>query len=823
MTTSKQQRGRVAAAQGALRGLGRYAAVAGTVVAASSLIAIASADDTVAPAALAASDAAPPAAGDAAAQVASRGHVESAQVQEVTVTARRREEKVQDVPIPITTLSGDALDKDGTFRLEDLSQKLPSSNFQFSNPRQTSLAVRGLGNNPANDALESSVGVYLDNVYLGRPGMANADLIDIDQVALLRGPQGTLFGKNTTAGVLNVSTRAPSFTPEAIGELSGGTLDFFQARGAVSGPIVGNALAVRISAVESDQGGSITDIDTGGKYNGFHRKGMRGQLLYQSSGDFSLRVIGDFNHEASSCCVASLYSFGPVVTLPNGGKGYAFPYFATQAGAITPSIDPEFRTTQINDKQYMQVNQGGASAEANWTLPSGYRLTSISAYRSWGFLPTNDADGLSVSAIPNAGQGVDDKQFSQELRLASPSGRSVEYVLGTYYFFQNQDNNQFTRYGPAAGAYLGAAALNNLYSQIRSNPTTDSSAAFAQATWHASDALSLTGGIRETYEAKSLRIIRDTPTRGGAPVTGPLPFYDSGAQALNNYDLSGLLSLDYKFSRDVLGYLSFAHGAKAGGINASVPGAGLGASSLYIAPEKANDAELGFKTTLWHRRLTFNANAYWTLVKNYQATQLVQTSPGVYVQNLSNIGYVRSQGLETEVQAVPVRWLTLSLTASYNDAIYRSYANAPCSAEAAAAGQNGCSLTAAYGVAGFQNLSGSQVVGAPRWIVNPGLTLKHRLFDDVRGYFIGDYAWRSSFFGAPDNSQYSRIAAYGIARFHAGLTKELGPTTLDVSLFADNAFDKHYVLGGLGLGSYLAYSEYAGPPRIVGITARLDY
>jgi iron complex outermembrane receptor protein len=131
-------------------------------------------------------------------------------IESVTVTARRREESAQRVPIPIATLAGAALEHAGEFRLEDLNRRLPSTNVQFGNPRQSSIAVRGLGNNPANDALEASVGVYLDNVYLGRPGMANLDLIDIDQVSLLRGPQGTLFGKNTTAGVLNITTRQPT-------------------------------------------------------------------------------------------------------------------------------------------------------------------------------------------------------------------------------------------------------------------------------------------------------------------------------------------------------------------------------------------------------------------------------------------------------------------------------------------------------------------------------------------------------------------------------------------------------------------------------------
>src|ERR1700677_2463967 len=141
-------------------------------------------------------------------------------LEEVIVSARRRAENAQEVPIPLTALTGGALDEQGLYRIEDLNERLPSLNAQFGNPRQSSFAVRGLGNNPANDGLESSVGVYLDDVYLGRPGMANQDLVDLDQVSLLRGPQGTLFGKNTTAGVLNLTTSAPSFPPAGIAEAS---------------------------------------------------------------------------------------------------------------------------------------------------------------------------------------------------------------------------------------------------------------------------------------------------------------------------------------------------------------------------------------------------------------------------------------------------------------------------------------------------------------------------------------------------------------------------------------------------------------------------
>ena len=250
----------------------------------------------------------------------------ASEVETITVTARRREEDSQDVPIPIATLSGDALDKAGQFRFEDLNQHFPSTNIQFANPRQTSIAVRGLGNNPANDALESSVGVYLDDVYLGRPGMANQDLIDIAQISLLRGPQGTLFGKNTTGGVLNIVSREPTFTPEARLESSVGQYgenDYYQLRGAVSGPLVEDQLAGRLSFAKTFRDGFVDDITNGKTLNGTERKGTRGDLLYTPTEALKIRLIGDYSTEDSDCCASVLDSPAErrrAVLLQGGGR-----------------------------------------------------------------------------------------------------------------------------------------------------------------------------------------------------------------------------------------------------------------------------------------------------------------------------------------------------------------------------------------------------------------------------------------------------------------------------------------------------------------------
>jgi len=752
-----------------------------------------------------AQDAAAASSGEAPIVVADADGGAARRLETVTVMARRREENAQDVPIPIAALDGDALSSSGQFRLEDLNRRLPSTNVQFSNPRQSSIAVRGLGNNPANDALEASVGVYLDNVYLGRPGMANLDLIDIDQVALLRGPQGTLFGKNTTAGVLSITTRQPSFTPEAQVEASIANRDYYQTRAAISGPLLGDTLAGRLSFAKTSKGGFVDDITDGRKLNDSDRIGVRGQLLYQPFDSLSVRVIGDYNEEHSNCCASVLYGLGP-----NDGALVRQRYAAIGA---TLAYDPDFLTTTIDARQRMEVRQGGGSVEANWESTGGYKLTSVTAYRSWWFTPTNDADSTNLPAIINAGQHVNDEQWSQELRLASPSGGPIDYVAGLYYFYQYQSNSMFTQYGPAAGAYLGRAFFNNAFTNTNQYLHTDSGSVFGQATWHVTDRWSLTGGVREIFEDKSTRVQREAPIGGVQPAidaaVGP---FDSGVLKRSDKSTAALLSAAFQPNPDWLWYASVAKGAKSGGINPAVPNPGLTVDSLYIDPERALDYEFGFKSSLFERRLQVNANLFWTDVDDYQATQL-QLSPqtNTYQQVLSNIGKVRTRGIETEISAAPVTGLTLAVAASFNDAKYREYRDAPCSAEAIAAGRTLC------------DLSGDRVVGAPQWIVNPSVSYTRHLgaFETTAQ---ADYAWRSSFSGAPDNSQYADVDGYGVLNAQLGIAGGLSQAAWHLSLWSRNLLNKHYVIGGVtGASQFLTYTLYPGEPRSYGATVRVDF
>ncbi|WP_323163971.1 TonB-dependent receptor [Pseudomonas atacamensis] len=732
------------------------------------------------------------------------------QLETVTVTTRRREESSQDVPTPMSVVSGQNLETQRVYRIQDLQQLVPSVNVAYMHARQSSVSIRGLGNNPASDGLEGSVGLYIDNVYLGRPGMAVFDLMDIEQLEVLRGPQGTLFGKNTTAGVINISTRAPSFTPERSIETSVGEDGYFQTKGTISGPL-NDQLAGRFSAYRTRSDGDIKNEYDGHDLNGGSREGFRAQLLFKPNEDFNLRWIGDYNEEDSSAGTRVLYNTGPTI---NGVNLYESR--ASAAGATL--VNGRHRKVNLDNDQHVTVHQGGTSVEANWTLPSDFTLTSVSSYRFWNFTPRND-DGLNVPASYNAGVSVEDKQYSQEFRLASPKGEFFDYVVGAYYFGSDLDNKSFSYYGPQADIWNGtpAGSLANVTSVGNGHIQTDSFALFAQGTWHLSERLDFTAGVRGTYEEKNASVSRNAPV-GGVAVAGAAAnarrgragVYDSGD--LNQYSSSpsGLLNLSYRITDDVLGYATLSHGEKSGGVNLAVGSAPTaGADSLLIGTERANNAELGFKSTLWDRRLQLNANVFWTQVNAYQTNAYDAANR---VQYLTNAGSVRSRGIEFESTVVPLRGLTLNFNGSYNDVSYLSYKDAPCPPE----------VSQAPGAPASCDLSGHQVVGASKWIGNANGEYKWNLANGFEPYVTGSYAFRSKAVGTVEDSDYGQIPSYAVVNLSTGLRGDFNQGQWDVSLWLKNAFDKTYYTT-LWTGGNGGYEGLLGTPRTLGVTGRYDF
>lgn len=719
----------------------------------------------------------------------------------VTVSTRRRNETSQSVPTTMSVLDDKSLENNRIYRVQDLQQLLPSTTVNFVHARQLSFAVRGLGNNTASDGLEGSVGLYLDNVYLARPGMAAFDALDVQQLELLRGSQGTLFGKNTTAGVLNITTRQPTFRSENTGSLSVGQDHFVQGKASISGAF-SDTLAGRLSVYKTHEGGYITNLYNGRTVQGGDRQGARAQLLYEPDARLNVRVIADYNEEDSNNGTMVFYSAGP------SGR------WLTQAAAVGahPVTSPGAHQVNLDSGSHVSVHQGGLSAEANYKLGNDYKFTAISAFRFWNFTPRND-DGLDVPVMLNVGALARHRQFTQEFRLATPQGREVESVFGAYYFYQNLDNTNFSYNGPLADRFNAtpAGAWSSVNSLADGHLRVNSYALFGQSIWHINPKWDLTAGLRATYEDKRAYEIRYAPT-GGATVTGAalaarnarFGAFNSGEISLNNLSPSGLLTLAYKIDADVLGFASLSHGEKSGGINLTVPGA-AGIASLKVDNEKANNVELGIKSNLWERRAQINASLFANVVHGYQNNAY---DPTTLSQYLTNAGNVRSRGAELETTFLVARGFTLGFNGAFNDVKYLRYTNAPCPPEISA---TSCNLSGRHAL-----------VNAPRWTSSINAQYARAVADGVEAYFNANTSYRTEVFGTLDASQYSKIPAYALTNLSAGARFKAGGAKWDVSLWAKNAFDKLYYTS-MWNTSFGAYNAIIGTPRTVGLTARADF
>lgn len=750
----------------------------------------------------------------------------------VTVTARRREEGAQRVPMSLSVLGGADLADGGVDTALDLPGRLPGLNLSYLHDRSVSLAIRGIGNNPPNEGLESSVGVYLDNVFLGRPGMAMQGLLDLDRVELLRGPQGTLYGKNTTAGVLALTTRLPTFTPEGEVALSAGNRGYHQVQAMFSGPL-GETLAGRIALYQTHDNGWISNLATGEKLDSVGRQGMRGQLLFAPHGDFSLRLIADYHEENDSQGTPLLYSLGPAA------KAYRnLQTAAALAGAAPLPTDPSRYEVSLDSAQRVRARQGGFSAEANWGLAGNFQLTAITAWRNWFFDPHNDLDGTSAPMITDMGYQVSDRQFSQEIRLASPRGEAMDYVLGAFLFDQSVDNTLRLTAGSQADRLLLPAVLpaglnvfNGATSLSQGHAETRSLALFGQGTWHLTDRLDAQVGLRLTQEHKTAWVNRLAPTGTStlpafldALRQGEIGPWSSGPLSLDRLSPATQLGLAYRLTPSALLYGSLAQGDKSGGFNINGVGSGpsLGANSLAVGAERARTLDLGLKSSLWQDQLQVNINAFLARVTGYQTVASVYPAGSLLpYQVLANVGAVRSRGVEWDLVLRPragvAQGLQLRFNGAYTDARYQSFPNAPCPGELNP------------GAPPYCDLSGQPVQGAPRWMVNLGGRYQWSAGDRRYQYATLQYRWRSEAYGSLDNSRYNLLPAYGLVdaalgwQFPGGMGAGQGGSTLwDFSLWVRNLADTRYYLSG-GQGAGGSYVAAAGTPRTLGMTLRYSF
>lgn len=750
-------------------------------------------------------------------------------LEDIIVTARRRAEGAQDVPIALSALSAERIATSGAYTLGQMQQLVPSLQVFSFNPRNTNILVRGLGSNVAltNDGLENGVGFYIDGVYYGRVGQSQFDLVDLQQLEVLRGPQGTLFGKNTTAGAINITTRAPSFTPEGSAELSIGNYGYSQVRASVSAPIITDRLAFRLSVSDTSREGFLTNRFDNSRAQNSDSFSVRGQLLAKPTDSLSIRVIGDYanqkQHFVLNMLAGAFTRYADGTPIPN-----SFVDRVNRAGYAPPPIDP-FRRVGDSDAHFQSNMKGyGVSGQVDWELP-GATITSISAYRWWDWNPANDGDSTALPVLTRAQQANRQRQFSQEVRIASSGDRRIDYLLGGYYFWQVVKGYGATGYGAAAAnwflptvpAAIGNAALSGFETNSYSEPETKSLAAFGQLSWHATDTLTFTAGLRYTHEKKS-GVFRQflvsgadlslLPPAAAAAAQGirnqfaPITAFDT---ELTDNSVSALVNLAWKPVDGLLLYGTYQRGQKSGGLNLTVLPAGV---NPEVKPEKVDAFEIGLKSGLFGNRATFNLAGYWTDVKDYQTAITDQAAESVvYRQYIANIPKVRSRGFEADLTVSATDFLSANASVAYNDATYRDYSNAPQAPELLNRG----SVT---------DLSGQQLAGAPKWTWQLGADAHHALTElggrSIEGYAHADWSHRSTYNTSVSNSLYTQVPGYGILNGRIGFRTADG--LFDISAWARNLTNKNYfqTLSAANTGLVTAI---IGEPRTYGLTFRTRF
>ncbi|RJF85808.1 TonB-dependent receptor [Sphingomonas cavernae] len=761
-----------------------------------------------------------------AAPVAADAAVDTADIAEITVTARRREESAQDVPIALSVVDANTLEATGNFTLGQVQQLVPSLQVFSFNPRNTNINIRGLGSNVAltNDGLENGVGIYIDNVYYGRVGQSQFDLVDLQQIEVLRGPQGTLFGKNTTSGAINITSRLPSFAPEFSGEATIGDYGYHQVRGSVSAPILGDSVAFRLSLADTHRDGFLYNVTKQRHAQDYDNFTARGQLLIKPSEDVAIRLIGDYSQQRQNH-VLNVFAnyFG---TYDNGAPILNnFLDRAARAG-YTPLPVAPFERLGDADGHYQSNMEGyGLSGQLDWDFGK-LALTSITAYRWWDWNPANDGDSTALPVITKAQQANRQRQFSQEIRLASTGSNTIDYVVGAYYFWQIIRGYGATAYGsaaanwnlPAVPAVVGNAALDGFEANSTSTPETKSYAVFGQADWNISDALKLTVGLRFTHEKKSGAFEQfhvagvDLSTLPAAQAAAALAIRNqfnpvtSFSTSFSDDSLSGLISLSYRVAEDALLYGTYSRGNKSGGLNLTALPPGI---EPDIRPEEIDNFEVGLKSQWLDRALTVNLAGFWTEVSDYQTaiTEQVQNTVN-FRQYIANIPKVRSRGFEADLVYAPTEFVSLTASAAYTDATYRDYRNAPQAQEN-------------LNLGGIQDLTGEQLSGVPKFTYTLGADLAQPVGEwggqGIEVYGHGDFSHRSSFNTSATNSRFAQIAGYGLLNVRFGVRSD--DDQWDLSVWARNLTDENYFLT-LSPANTGAVTALVGEPRTLGVTLR---
>ena len=756
--------------------------------------------------------------------------VGSALLDEIVVTSRRRTEVLQDVPIAVSVVGGSQIEQSGAFNVNRVKELIPSVQLYTSNPRNTGINIRGIGSpfGLTNDGLDPGVGFYVDGVYYARPAAATFDFLDVERIEVLRGPQGTLFGKNTSAGAFNITTRKASFVPEASFETSFGNYGHIQAKASLSGPL-SSKFAGRISFSGTQRNGLVENVRTGRTVNDVNNLGFRGQLLYKPSDDISITLSGDASDQKPD-------GYAQVVAGVVKTKRAAYRQFdaiTADLGYTLPSLNAFDRKID-HDTPWRSGNQlGGVSLNADIKVGPG-TLTSTTAWRYWNWDPSNDRDFTGLQALAKSQNPAKHNNWSQEIRYAGELSDNLSGVVGLFYIDQEVritgteesgsaqwrfSQNSNSELWKTPGLFEGYGIYTN--ASIKSQ----SAAVFGSIDWQIIEGLHLLPGIRLNYDKKVVDYNRIA--RGGLATTDPaLIALKNGVYSSQQYvadadenNFTYQITAAYKPNTRINAFATYSTSFKPVGVNvAGLPTVnGAPATDLaVIKPEDTKHYQVGLKTTPVDN-LTINLTLHNSDITNYQ-TNVQSPELGVNRGYIANAEEVNVKGFEIDANVRASQYFSFYGAAAYTDAKYVKFVNAPLPLE-----ETGTKNEANQDVA-FKDISGGALPGVSKWAGSLGgefATAAKSIAKNAKFFVALDGSFRSSFSSSPSPSAYLNIDGYTIVNARAGIKAPYG---VSAYIWARNLLDTDYFEQLLPAGGNAGhYAAVLGDQRTYGVTLRYAF
>ncbi|WP_273820852.1 MULTISPECIES: TonB-dependent receptor [Pseudomonas] len=704
----------------------------------------------------------------------------------VTVTAQHREETLQEVPVAVSAVQGSNLIADGARNLRDITTFIP--NVSAKNPdgdARPRWYIRGLGTGDTGAATVFPVGIYADDVYLNAPIAGGGPLFDLERIEVLRGPQGTLYGKNTTAGAVNIISKKPTFDTDGFATLGIGSKNDRILTGAIGGALVDDKLAARVSLYSEERDGFQNNRFDDSTYGDVNKKAVRLQFLAKLNPDLdALLKVHSREYKGD----------GANGTLPIG-RYYNVGYRRPSGRNVDQNVDDDSR-----------LDHDGTSLTLNWHL-GDYTLTSISAYDYIRGRSKSDADYSPYEVNGTSFSDNAYRQYSQEVRLASPQQETLRWLAGAHYFHEDLDSNGSrivtpgtTPNGTGSNQTGGVTDVRNLNYTHK----TDSYALFGNLTYDFTDNFSVTGGLRWTQEKKDIDLYLSQLTR--ATANGPLiPLAGSGTNGNRQEDKTWEawtydLTPEYRINDNVRVFFRYAHGFRSGGFNT-----GLSTSLAQLTtvdPEQLDAYELGLKSEWFNHRLTANANIFYYDYSDIQVN-LLTVNNGVLTTALTNGAKGKVKGAELELEGQPTDYLHLRAAVSFLDTEYTDFKNTNPTTGA---------VTGDY--------SGNSFVRSPRNVVSLGADYTFPLAIGGKLVASGDVSYRDKeYFLADRQSSADKLLSqphYTLA--NTRLTWYSPDEKLSVTGFIDNVTDRRYQVHGRPNGTAGQYVITYGDPRTVGLS-----